>query len=317
MYLRRDCLDAIGVLDDAYGMGFEDVDWCLRAWDAGWRVGYCPFGVLTHLESKTRGMEQGERELASQRLFWERWGAWLDDRDVAAPDGGLRIVYVTEGTGVGGGHRVVFQHLVSLRDAGHHPELWSLQGRPDWFDLGDIPVRQFDTYGELENALEPVAAIKVATWWNTSEHVWPAAVRRGIPAYFVQDIETSYYEHEPGIHGRVLDSYRLEYRVVTTSTWNADRLREMHIAPAIVAPGLDDGRFSVLPDAERRDDVVLALGRSDPLKNFALTRAAWDRLGEPRPQLWLFGIEPELADAPGIRYIERPSDAQVNELLNT
>ncbi|MCW2990271.1 MAG: hypothetical protein JWM73_865 [Solirubrobacterales bacterium] len=316
MYVRRDCLEAIGGrLDEEYGMAFEDVDWCLRAWEAGFRVGYAPFSTLTHLESKTRGTEQGERELASQRLFWERWGAWLDDRDVTGPGGGLRIVYVTEGTGVGGGHRVVFQHLVGLRDAGHDVELWSLGERPDWFDLGEIPVRTFASYRELELALEPVPAIKVATWWNTAEFVWPAAVRHGIPAYFVQDIETSYYDHEPLMHGRVLDSYRLEFRAVTTSSWNADRLREMHIGPAVVAPGLDD-RFGPRAGVARRDDVVLALGRSDPLKNFALTRAAWDGLGAPRPELWLFGIEPELADAEGIRYVERPSDEGVNELLN-
>jgi glycosyltransferase involved in cell wall biosynthesis len=114
----------------------------------------------------------------------------------------------------------------------------------------------------------------------------------------------------------VLDSYRLEYRTFTTSTWNRDRLRELHIDPPIVPPGIDD-RFGPVDGVQRRDDVVLALGRTDPLKNFALTRAAWDALPEPRPELWLFGIEPELGDAPGIRYVERPSDAEVNELLNT
>ncbi|MDX6664371.1 MAG: hypothetical protein QOG68_577 [Solirubrobacteraceae bacterium] len=318
MYVRRDCLaDLGGRLDEAYGMAFEDVDWCLRAWDAGWRVGYCPFSTLTHLESKTRGMDQGERELASQQLFWERWGDWLGDRDVRAEDGGLRVIYVTEGTGVGGGHRVVFQHAVALREAGHHVELWSLGGPPDWFDLGEIPVRSFASYPELEVALEPLDAIKVATWWNTAEFVWPAAVRHGVPAYFVQDIETSYYPHEQGIHGRIMDSYRLEFRYLTTSTWNADRLRELHVAAAIVAPGLDAARFGPGPVGERRTDVVLALGRTDPLKNFALTRAAWERLGEPRPLLWLFGIEPELADAPGIEYFERPTDAEVQTLLGT
>jgi GT2 family glycosyltransferase len=318
MYVRRECLEAIGGrFDEAYGMAFEDTDWCLRAWDAGWRVYYCPFSTLTHLESKTRGMVQGERELASQRLFWERWRAWLDERAVTDADGGLRIVYVSEDTGVGGGHRVVFQHLVALQDAGHHVELWSLGERPGWFDLGDIPVRSFASYLELEAALEPIAAIKVATWWVTAETVWPASVRHGIPAYFVQDIETSYYDHDPGIHGRILDSYRLEFHYLTTSGWNAERLREMHIAARVAPPGIDPGRFFPRDDVERRDDVVLALGRTDPLKDFALTRSAWAALPEPRPELWLFGIEPALADAPGIRYVERPPDEQVNELLNT
>jgi glycosyltransferase involved in cell wall biosynthesis len=60
---------------------------------------------------------------------------------------------------------------------------------------------------------------------------------------------------------------------------------------------------------------VLALGRSNPLKNLPLTLDAWRALPEPRPQLCLFGIEPELATDPGMRYVESPSDEQVAELL--
>ncbi len=318
MYVRRECLEVLGAaFDEAYGMAFEDADWCLRAWDAGYRVLYTPYSTLTHLESKTRGMVQGERELASQRLFWERWKAWLDDRDVHHPDGGLHIVYVTEGPDVGGGHRIVFQHLTALRERGHRVELWSLEGPPTWLDLGDIPVRTFVDYAALESALEPLDAIKVATWWGTSEAVWRASVRHGIPVYFVQDIESSYYPDDPEMAARALDSYRQEFRVLTTSSWNADRLREMHIASTIVPPGLDEDRFFARDDVHRREDVVLALGRTDPLKDFPLTRAAWQALPEPRPELRLFGIEPELADAPGIYYVQRPSDADVNELLNS
>ena len=61
-----------------------------------------------------------------------------------------------------------------------------------WFDLR-APVRSFESYDDLVDALEPVEAIKIATWWNTAASVWLASVRHGIPAYFVQDIETSYY----------------------------------------------------------------------------------------------------------------------------
>ncbi len=62
--------------------------------------------------------------------------------------------------------------------------------------------------------------------------------------------------------------------------------------------------------------MVLALGRSNPLKNLPLTLAAWRRLPEPRPELCLFGTEPELAREPGVRYVTAPSDEEVNELLN-
>jgi glycosyltransferase involved in cell wall biosynthesis len=102
--------------------------------------------------------------------------------------------------------------------------------------------------------------------------------------------------------------------VLTTSTYNRKRLREFHIDGTIVAPGLDDDRFDD-PGVERRGEVVLALGRTDPLKDFPLTRAAWEGLPEPRPVLRLFGIEPELADAPGIDYVTAPSDAEVIRLL--
>jgi glycosyltransferase involved in cell wall biosynthesis len=61
--------------------------------------------------------------------------------------------------------------------------------------------------------------------------------------------------------------------------------------------------------------MVLALGRSNPLKNLPLTLAAWKALEEPRPELCLFGIEPELALDDGVRYVDSPDDEQVNELL--
>jgi GT2 family glycosyltransferase/glycosyltransferase involved in cell wall biosynthesis len=316
MYVKRECLDAIGQLDEGYAMAYEDVDWCLKAWEAGYRVLYYPYVSLTHLEAKTRGLEQGERELESQQRFWDRWGEWFDGRNVRSGDGRLRVIYVTEDTNVGGGHRVAFQHLCALRGQGHEVELWSLTGPPEWFDLDEIPVREFDTYDDLVRALEPVEAIKVATWWNTAAPVWRASVRRGIPVYFVQDIETSYYPADPDVHGEILNSYRHEFRYLTTSTWNEEQLRSFHVDPTRIPPGLDGERFFPL-ERERRDDAVLALGRSNPLKNFPLTKAAWEKLPEPRPELVLFGIEPELADRPGMKYVVRPPDDEVNELLNT
>lgn len=314
MYVRRSTIERIGLLDERYPMAFEDVDWCLRAWEAGLRVMYHPYSALFHLESKTRGTDQGEREMESLRIFWERWGDWFDRRDVRTADGRLRIVYVTEDTGVGGGHRVVFEHLNGLAARGHECELWSLDGPPDWFDL-DVPVRSFEEYDDLIEALEPVDAIKVATWWNTAAPVWRASVVHGIPVYFVQDIETSYYPDHPHMHAHVLNSYRQEFRFLTTSGWVAERLRELGLDPHAIPPGVDLDTFHDL-GVERADDVVLTLGRTNPLKNLDLTLEAWTAMPNGRPQLWMFGIEPELADQPGMRYFERPSDAEVNQLLN-
>jgi GT2 family glycosyltransferase/glycosyltransferase involved in cell wall biosynthesis len=318
MYITRRTLDDVGLLDDGYEMAFEDVDYCLRAWERGHRVLYAPAAVLTHAESKTRGTTQGPRELRSQQRFWERWGDVFDRRRVTTDDGALKVIYVTKDTGVGGGHRVIFTHLNGLAERGHDVELWTLGPTdPDWFDLR-VPVRGFADPAELIEALAPVDAIKVATWWETADWVFEATLLHGVPVYWVQDIETSYYRWHAD-RARVLASYRPEFTYFAGSEWIREKL--LKIVPNEVTtftPGIDLDRYRPLDGVERRDDVVLALGRSEPLKDFPLTRSTYQALAEPKPELWLFGIEPALADGLGPRatYIERPSDERVNELYN-
>jgi GT2 family glycosyltransferase len=316
MYCKHEVIEQIGLFDERYPMAYEDVDYCLRAWQAGLAVLYWPIAELRHLESVTRGSEVGERERTSQRVFWDRWGDFFDARNVRTGDGRLRVVYVTEDTGVGGGHRDVFEHLNHLHDRGHAVELWSLGGEPDWFELR-VPVRSFEDYPELAAELAPVDAIKVATWWATSAPVWEASVVHGIPVYFVQDVETSYYPDSEPLQNAVLASYRPELRYMTISSWNRDRLRTLDVDATLIPPGIDLDNFRPCADVDRSSDVVLAVGRSNPLKDFPLTLAAWRALPEPRPQLRLFGIEPELVGAEqGIRYVSSPSDEDVNRLFN-
>jgi GT2 family glycosyltransferase/glycosyltransferase involved in cell wall biosynthesis len=362
MYVRRDVIERIGLLDERYAMAYEDVDWCLRAWRAGFGVLYFPAARLVHHESVTRGAVQGEPELASQRAFWERWSAFFDERSVWAqppgdcdsqPAGGreahadaprdgdpqparprdprLRIAYATEGTGVGGGHRDIFEHLNRLAARGHDVSLYTLEEPPEWFPL-TVPVRTFADYDALAAGLAELEAIKVATWWMTAGPVFRASVVRGLPVYFVQDIETSYYpDHEHARHA-VLDSYRPEFRYMTISEWNRAQLRELGLDAELIPPGIDLDTFRARPEVARREDMVLALGRANPLKNLPLTVAAWKALGGRaagarvgnggRPELCLFGVEPELARrggiaaADGVRYVSSPDDERVGELFS-
>lgn len=316
MYIKREALNRVGVFDESYPMAYEDVDYSLRCWEAGYQVVYAPEAELEHAESVTRGTGVRERERASQRVFWARWGEFFDARSVRSANGALRVVYVTEDTGVGGGHRDIFEHLNGLHDRGHEAELWTLGSQPDWFALR-APIRSFDDYEALIEALKPVEAIKVATWWNTAAPVWEASVLRGIPVYFVQDIETSYYPDDERARHAVLASYRPEFSYMTISSWNRERLRELGLDAALIPPGIDLANFRPLSELERREDMVLALGRSNPLKNLPLTLAAWRALPDPRPELCLFGIEPEVApDDPGIGYVTAPTDSEVNRLFN-
>ena len=317
LYITAETLQEVGELDEAYGMAYEDVDWCLKAWESGRQVVYVPAAELTHLESKTRGMDQGERELAAQRYFWQKWGSWFDERNVRSDDGeGYKIVYVTQDVGVGGGHRVVFQHLEGLAARGHQCELWTLgKHPPDWWDL-KVPMRSFPDYATLAAALDPLEAFKVATWWETAPPVWLASVRRGIPVFFVQDIETSYYPDDPHVHGEIHAVYRPEFNFLTTSGWVREQLLQWAPDTAVVSPGLDTELFHPLEGVRRHDRALLALGRSNPLKNFPLTREAYLAMQIPRPELWLFGVEPDLGREIGARYVIKPSDEEVNRLLN-
>jgi GT2 family glycosyltransferase len=59
-------------------VAFNDVDYCMKLREAGYRVLYNPFAVLYHLESKSRGREitqaQQQRHRSEALAFRERWG---------------------------------------------------------------------------------------------------------------------------------------------------------------------------------------------------------------------------------------------------
>jgi GT2 family glycosyltransferase len=48
MLVRRDLIERIGSLDERFWAYCEDVDLCWRAWQAGYKVLFCPNAVITH-----------------------------------------------------------------------------------------------------------------------------------------------------------------------------------------------------------------------------------------------------------------------------
>jgi GT2 family glycosyltransferase len=61
----------LGGLDPSYPFGLEDVDFCLRARQRGWRVVCCNQTDSLHFESMTPG--RVELDVPSRALFNERW----------------------------------------------------------------------------------------------------------------------------------------------------------------------------------------------------------------------------------------------------
>jgi glycosyltransferase involved in cell wall biosynthesis len=314
MYIKRELLTRIGPFDPAFDMAFEDVDYCLRAREAGYRTMYCPGATLIHLEGYTRGERKEAREVRSQEYFWNTWRAHFDGRRLVGSRDRPRVIYVLQDTGIAGGHKVVFEHLNGLAARGYEAELYSLAHSPKWFRL-NVPVRTFSDYRALRADLSQQDAIKVATWWETSEVVWKASLQRGAAAYLVQDIETSYYrpeEHKE--RARVIASYRKEFHYLTDASWTRQQLAAHGADACVVSPGIDVSTFKLL-SVERSRDVVLSIGRSHPLKNIDFLLRAFPRL-RSQASLQLFGIEPSIGKRLTSRYVVNPSDQDIAVLYN-
>ena len=124
MYITREALDRVGLFDEAYPMAYEDVDHCLRAWQAGFEVLYAPDARLHHLESITRGTDVGERERTSQRCSGVA-GSVFDDRAFCtklASSGSS----TSPRTRARWGSPRHLEHLNGLSERGHEAELWTL-----------------------------------------------------------------------------------------------------------------------------------------------------------------------------------------------
>ena len=77
--IKREVIDKIGLLDEIYTPGnFEDDDYCMRAIEAGFKLGISEdcyvhhFGSITH-----KAMDINYRELLAknQKIFNEKWGS--------------------------------------------------------------------------------------------------------------------------------------------------------------------------------------------------------------------------------------------------
>jgi hypothetical protein len=55
MLIRKEVIDAIGLLDPSYTIYCEDVDYCLRAREAGWKCLYEPLARVRHKISSSSG----------------------------------------------------------------------------------------------------------------------------------------------------------------------------------------------------------------------------------------------------------------------
>jgi GT2 family glycosyltransferase len=68
-----DLFARLGGFDEGFVNGYEDVDFCLRAREAGRLTYYCSKSVLLHYESATPGRLEPAREAANLARLLRRW----------------------------------------------------------------------------------------------------------------------------------------------------------------------------------------------------------------------------------------------------
>jgi len=79
MLCRAAAVREVGLLDEGYWLYMEDLDWCHRFWDAGWKVFYEPAGVALHVKGGSSAARRAPRqEIAFHRgmgRFYRRFEA--------------------------------------------------------------------------------------------------------------------------------------------------------------------------------------------------------------------------------------------------
>ena len=79
LLVKTSVWDEVKGLDEAFAVAFNDVDFCLRVRDAGYRIAWTPYARLTHYESKSRGGDEKDpvkarRFAAEQQRLYEVHG---------------------------------------------------------------------------------------------------------------------------------------------------------------------------------------------------------------------------------------------------
>ncbi|NQU74541.1 MAG: glycosyltransferase, partial [Candidatus Omnitrophica bacterium] len=76
--MRRETVDHIGLFDEKFHFGFEDVDWCYRAKKNGWKIYYFPKGEIIHdvQRASARGFNRMAFEHLKSAFIFYRKNYW-------------------------------------------------------------------------------------------------------------------------------------------------------------------------------------------------------------------------------------------------
>lgn len=208
VYITKAAYGQLGPLDDSYWLGFEDVDYGLRAWELGIRCYYQPAALLVHHESASRGYSQGKRELASMRYFWRRWD-WLFLTRTLVGKPKLDFLISEKSSSL---WREYVGDLASrLAALGHevaiHPVVF---GAPDEDVISVLAGRD---------------SLKICCDWGANETTWLAALDHGKPVHLLPSVESVEFPDDLDLQKSIVAHYKPEFDYVAPNRHVADQLR--------------------------------------------------------------------------------------------
>jgi hypothetical protein len=78
--VRREATQQVGLLDEAFFMYGEDMDWCKRIWDGGWKLVFVPAAEAIHYGGASSANAPVRFYIERQRAdlqYWKKHHSWL------------------------------------------------------------------------------------------------------------------------------------------------------------------------------------------------------------------------------------------------
>ena len=79
MLIPKKVIGAVGLLPEEYFMYYEDMDYCIKVMDKGFKIKYVPESVIYHSVSSSSGGDGSpftiEWQARSRRIFWEKYSS--------------------------------------------------------------------------------------------------------------------------------------------------------------------------------------------------------------------------------------------------
>jgi glycosyltransferase involved in cell wall biosynthesis len=309
-------LEQGGLDEKAFSVAYNDVDYCYRLADRGYRSVICPDALLYHDEGKSRGLDDNPTELAALRARYRgRTDPYynpnlsLDNehfeirpyRHPSADGGPVRLVAVSHGLNHEGAPNSQFEMILGLQRRGViDPIVLSPQDGPlrSVYEAAGIPVQIIsppETSGAesfnlaitdmgramRESGVEVVYGNTLQTFWAIA-----AAKTAGLPAVWnVRESEdwASYFNYlVPDLRAIAYESFRYPYRVVfvakaTRRGW--ETLNTGHNF-TVIHNGLDVERISIRSSTYDRDATRAKLKIADSELAVVLMGTVCERKGQ-------------------------------------